>query len=543
METLRTLLFGILLLIAYLLWNAWQTDYSHPAQANQSSVISETPPKMEGLANLTTRTTAMSLPSTTQSGLAQSRQWIRFKTDTLSGVIDTRGGHLVHLALLHYPQSGDAKKNPPFNLLDQETRYYVAQTGLRNLQEDNTQSGEWLYTSPTLQYNLLPGQQELQIDLRWQDRNRIVTKRFLLKRGDYQVRVQYHLRNRGTTPWQTQLYNQLQRKGPMQSGGGLLSLPAYVGGAISTQTKPYEKIPFDKMGAHSLSAVTQPNWIALVEPYFLSAWVPNTTQAFQAYSAVQGELYTLGMLGPMRTIMPGQQHMMTTKLYAGPAVIEQLKAAATHLELNVDYGMLWFISTGLFWLLKQFHQFIGNWGWAIVFVTILLKLAFYGLSAKSFRSMAAMRKLQPRLQSLKERYGDDRQKIAQATMELYRSERVSPLGGCLPMLIQIPVFIALYWVLLESVELRQAPFMLWIRDLSAKDPFYVLPILMGISMFLQQKLSPSPTDPMQAKVMLLLPVLFTVIFLNFPAGLVLYWLVNNTLSILQQWWMMRATAS
>jgi YidC/Oxa1 family membrane protein insertase len=529
MEILRYILWGALFFFVFLIWDAWKKDYPQ-------TVTQPTP--------MAAVNQAIALPTTaTRNPTAQQAYDVPapiiFETDVFKGIIDLRGGHLIQLHLLNYPQEKATETKPAFALLDQTTdRYYIAQTDWIDL--DKNQENPHLYTSHQTHYCLSPDQDTLSITLTTHTQKHLLKKQFTFKRGSYQVKVDYHIQNRGTTPWQGRLYAQLQRQGALQNSGGLFSLPSYTGGIISSDHKPYEKISFEKMGRNSLNIATQQGWIAFVERYFLSAWIVENGLPFQLYSnATQDNQYNLGVLSQPLTIKAGQSLDTTLNLYVGPTLIEQLQATAKNLDLTVDYGMLWFISTSLFWLLKQFHSLLRNWGWAIIAVTVLIKLAFYSLSAKSFRSMMTMRNLQPKLQALKTRYGNDRQKIAQATMELYRKEQVSLLGGCLPMLVQIPVFIALYWVLLESVELRQAPFTLWIHDLSTKDPLYILPLLMGISMFLQQKLSPPPADPTQAKVMLLLPVFFTFIFLNFPAGLVLYWLINNTLSILQQWWMMR----
>lgn len=535
MEIIRTALWGALFFIIYLLYNAWQSDYPLASPLQVPSSVSIADSKSHAKPGI--------IPESDASQFVKARQQssvVTFETDIFRGAIDTRGGHLVRLELLQYDQENNTRQ--PFKLLSQNAdRYYVAQTHFTGLSPDK-QPAEVIYKSPRLQYYLSPDQQELQVNLRWQGKMLSVVKQFVFKRQDYQIRVNYHIENLGTTPWEGQVYAQLYRKGYTQIKGGLFSTPSYTGGVISTEHKPYEKVPFEEMAGHPVHHAKQ-GWIAMVEPYFLTAWIPDSemnkaSEPFQILPQVHYNDYVLRILGPKLSLSPQEQSVVSLSLYAGPTILDQLKKAAKHLDLTVDYGMLWFVSTGLFWLLKQLYQIVGNWGWAIIFVTVLLKMAFYGLSAKSFRSMLAMRNLQPKLQALKTRYGDDRQKLAQETMALYRKERVSPLGGCLPMLIQIPVFIALYWVLLESVELRHAPFILWIKDLSAKDPWYVLPILMGVSMFLQQKLNPPPADPMQAKLMLLLPVFCTAIFLNFPSGLVLYWLVNNTLSILQHWWML-----
>jgi YidC/Oxa1 family membrane protein insertase len=277
-------------------------------------------------------------------------------------------------------------------------------------------------------------------------------------------------------------------------------------------------------------------WMAIIQNYFLAAWIPGEKSNNKYYSrVVDGDRYVLGYVGKQNRVSPGSQQTVSSRLYAGPKDQDKLASIATGLDLTVDYGILTFISQPLFWLLEKIHGIVNNWGWAIIILTMLIKLMFFKLSEASYKSMANMRKLAPRLKSLKERYGDDKQKLNQAMMDMYKTEKINPLGGCLPVLVQIPVFIALYWVLLESVELRQAPFMLWLKDLSVADPYFVLPLIMGVTMLIQQKLNPAPMDPIQAKVMMILPVVFTVFFAFFPAGLVLYWVVNNTLSIAQQW--------
>lgn len=294
------------------------------------------------------------------------------------------------------------------------------------------------------------------------------------------------------------------------------------------------------MQKSNLSQTISGGWAAMVQHYFVTAWIPSKVTASDYYSKVTPEgLFGIGMINSQVTVPSHEKMMVQSKLYTGPALTDRLEKAAPGLQLTIDYGIFWFISIAIFWLMQKVHDFIGNWGWAIVITTLIIKLLFYKLSAKSYRSMSMLKKLQPRMERLKELYGADRQKLTQATMDLYRQEKVNPMGGCLPILIQIPVFIALYWVLVESVQLRQAPFILWIHDLTAKDPYYILPLLVGLSMFLQQRLSPPPPDPMQAKVMMFMPVIFTALFLNFPAGLMLYWFVNNMLSFLQQWYIMR----
>lgn len=537
MELARVFLLGALFLIAFMLWNAWQNEYPPNSQeiGSANSIIKGQSVR-EGLKLAipspvsAENSTALSTPNSQQS------RFIHVKTDVLDVLIDTLGGDIVKASLLQYPQHPSEATSLPFQLLSENpANYYVAQSGLLVANKQQV----FQYQSSKTDYSLEPEKSVLRVNLSCSTcGDTLVQKQFIFKRNDYLVPVIYQISNRSASVWQGRLYTQFQQKKQVQSHS-LFNISSYTGGAISTQDKPYQKISFDKIAAGNLSLATQNGWVAMLQHYFLSAWIAPVNEVFHFYSYAKDDIYTLGMVGTPFQIQPGQQVTNQSKLYLGPEIMDRLKAAAPHLDLTVDYGILWFISMALFWLLKHIHQFVGNWGWSIVIVTVLIKLAFYHLSAKSYRSMASMRNLQPRLQALKERYGDDKQKLTQATMELYKAEKVNPLGGCLPILVQIPVFIALYWMLLESVELRQAPFILWIHDLSTKDPYYVLPILMGITMFVQQRLNPPPPDPTQAKVMQFLPIFFTALFLNFPAGLVLYWVVNNTLSILQQWFIMR----
>ncbi len=333
---------------------------------------------------------------------------------------------------------------------------------------------------------------------------------------------------------------QLLRSSPQEDKSSMFHIGSYIGASYSNPAHHrYQKVPFKDMTKANLNVDAQGGWIAMQQHYFVTAWIPNSESRSKFYTRAVDDDYTIGAVSQPMVVEPATQKEIDSKLYVGPEITGALKEIAPGLDLTVDYGWLWFLSSLLFSLMKVINSFVGNWGWSIVLVTMLIKLAFYRLSATSYKSMAGMRKLQPKLLALRERYGDDKAKMSQATMELYRQEKVNPLGGCLPIIIQIPVFIALYWVLLESVELRQAPFILWIKDLAVADPYHVLPIIMGGTRLIQQHLNPAPPDPMQAKVMMFLPIFFTALFWNFPAGLVLYWIVNNTLSILQQWYITR----
>ena len=518
-DFVRILLWGALFAMAFMLWNAWHLDYAEkaPTQLRQNANISFPSSASQPASNLPT---VSSTP-------------IRVQTDVLNVAIDPIGGNLIEAELLKYPQEKDSQK--PIHLLNPDpARLYLAQSSL--VTPSGTQP--FIYQSPQSAYQLNSNQDTLLVKLMAKGSDKIwVEKIFNFKKGSYLIGVDYRIHNQSPQVFTGYLDERLVRKKVAPPSKGLFHINPYIGAAYSTPATPFEKLGFEDMAKADLNQEVKSGWIAMLQLYFLSAWIPDKNQSFHFYSQELGnDVYAIGMQSPHFTLTPNGQYSAHSDLYIGPAISDVLNSIAPHLGLAVNYGWLWFISEWLFWFLKQIHSVIGNWGWAIVILTALIKLVFYHLSAKSYRSMAKMRQLQPRLEALKKRHGDDKQKLMQETMELYKKERVNPMGGCLPILVQIPVFIALYWVLLESVELYQAPFILWIRDLSSPDPYYILPLLMGITMFIQQKLSPPPPDPTQEKLMLLMPVIFTALFLYFPAGLVLYWVVNNALSILQQWY-------
>lgn len=521
-DFIRILLWGALFAIAFMLWNVWQLEYAAktptPVQVTQKA---QTIP----LPNASVATATTNLPPV-------SIKPVQVQTDVLNVGIDPVDGNLVTAELLKYPMEKDSQK--PVSLLSSNPeRLYLAQSSLV------TPSGvqPLTYQSQQLTYQL-NNQNALAVKLVSKGANKIlVEKTFQFNKGSYLIGVDYRIRNQSSHTFNGYLDERLVRKKVAPPSKGLFHINPYIGAAYSTPQAPFEKLGFDDMAKNNLSQEVKSGWIAMLQLYFLGAWIPDKTQPFHFYTQDLGnDIYAIGMQNPHFTLPPGGEYVAHSNLYVGPAITDVLNSIAPHLGLAVNYGWLWFISEWLFWLLKQIDSIVGNWGWSIVILTALIKLAFYHLSAKSYRSMARMRQLQPRLEALKKHCGDDRQKLMQETMELYKRERVNPMGGCLPVLVQIPVFIALYWVLLESVELYQAPFILWIRDLSSPDPYYILPVLMGLTMLIQQKLSPPPPDPTQEKLMLLMPVFFTALFLYFPAGLVLYWVVNNGLSILQQWY-------
>jgi YidC/Oxa1 family membrane protein insertase len=376
---------------------------------------------------------------------------------------------------------------------------------------------------------------KLEIPLSWNSPDGIkIQKTYTFWQGKHLVDVAYRVQNQSKKDWIGHFYGQILQKPEAKSSSW--GMQTYYGGAVYTPKKPYKQISFDKMREKPFEQDITGGWAAIAQHYFLTAWVFPVHEEFKYFAkGVAKGRVSIGAVGDAVLIKPGEEKSLNASLYIGPEDADVLKTISPGLDLTVDYGFLWPISKFLFWVMKQLHALIGNWGWVIIAITVIIKLAFYKLSASSYHSMGKMRQIQPQLTLIKERCGDDKQRFSQEMLELYRNEKVNPLGGCLPILIQIPVFIALYYVLLENVEFRHAPFMFWVQDLSSKDPFYVLPLLMGVTMIIQQKLSPPPPDPIQAKVMMLMPIFFTVLFLQFPAGLTLYWFVNNLLSITQQW--------
>jgi YidC/Oxa1 family membrane protein insertase len=383
---------------------------------------------------------------------------------------------------------------------------------------------------------LSSGQDVLEIPLVWRSGNGLtVTKTYSLERGSYRIGIRYSVENRSGSEWRGASYVQLRRRHvPLERSFVDVDTYSYRGPVVYDGEK-YEKLDVDDLPEEPMERKVIGGWIASIQHHFLAAGIPPTDRASVISARMRDGIYTLTAVGEINNVAAGSASEFEEILFVGPKLQQQLRETAPGLRLTVDYGFLTIISQPLFWVLQKLHNLTGNWGWAIILLTVLIKLVFYKLSETSGKSMAKMRKLQPRLKALQERYKDDRQALSQAMMEMYKREKVNPASGCLPILVQMPVFLALYWVLLESVELRQAPFMLWINDLSSRDPYYILPLLMGVTMFIQQRLNPAPPDPIQAKVMMTLPIVFTVFFAFFPAGLVLYWFVNNLLSIAQQW--------
>lgn len=544
MDIKRTSLFVALAAVSYLLVLQWNQDYGQVELPADASAQYQGP--ASSLPSTGVEEGAMDVPqlaanpgSLPAAPVAQGN-WVTLRSDVLELSIDPLGGDVVALKLLQYPVRPD-RPDVPFQLFERSAqRLYEAQSGLIGDGPDQA-TGRPLYQVAHPQVSLAEGQDSVSIDLDYHADGIRYTKRFTLTRGHYDLEVKYLIDNQSAEPWTGYLFAQLKRDAsPDPSSSTATSTATYLGAALWTEDEPYRKVSMGDMDDSQLRETVTGGWVAWLQHYFVTAWIPSqdSTNLVTTRKDRQGN-YIIGFTGPGVVVAPGEQGQVSAVLYAGPKNQEKLEALSPGLELTVDYGMLWFLAQPIFWVLQMIHGLLGNWGWSIIFLTLFIKLAFFPLSAASYRSMARMRAVAPKLQALKERYGEDRQKMSQSMMELYKKEKINPLGGCLPILVQMPVFLALYWVLLESVEMRQAPWLGWITDLSVKDPFFILPLIMGGTMFVQQMLNPTPPDPMQAKVMKLMPVIFTFFFLWFPAGLVLYWVVNNLLSIGQQWYITR----
>jgi YidC/Oxa1 family membrane protein insertase len=542
MDNVRLLLFMALAFVGMLIFQAWQEDYGPAVQpppqpvAGTSAPLPATPgddtPQAPVRADIDA---AMpSAPSTGESGTADARL-ITVRTDMFDMRIDTRGGTIVDARLNQYPVAVD-QPEVKYHLLSQRpSDFFIAQSGLLGEDAVRTPTHEAVFEATSDTFELGPNQDTLTVDLSWRSEDGLqVTKRYVFTRGTHAVTLEHRVTNASNAAWVGREYRQLQRGEPVDSGN--MFMYTYTGGAAYSQEDKYQKFDFDDLAEDRLNRDVIDGWVSMIQHYFLAAIVPprGEQQHFYGKRLSNGRA-VIGTYTPARTLAPGEDAVFTGTYFIGPKLQAELEQLAEGLDLTVDYGWLVFIAKPMYWILEQIQSVVHNWGWTIIIFTILIKLAFFKLSETSYRSMANMRKLTPRIQALKDRYGDDKQRMQQAMMEMYKTEKINPLGGCLPMLVQIPFFIALYWVLLESVELRQASWILWLDDLSIKDPFFVLPLIMGVSMFVQQKLNPPPPDPMQAKILMFLPVVFTVMFAFFPSGLVLYWVVNNLLSIAQQW--------
>ncbi|MBT1063846.1 membrane protein insertase YidC [Bowmanella sp. Y26] len=527
MESQRSFLLIGLALVSFLLWQQWQLDYGQPpvqtaevagSTANISSPVSDDVPVAD---------------SQHPAALAETQgKLIHVVTDSLDVQINTQGGDIVSAKLADFPVTQGSTES--FTLLTSEPGHqYIAQSGLIGPDgPDSSAQGRPVYTVQATEYHLT--EDTLIVPLTYQNANGVmITKAFTFKKGKHDIKVEYSIQNNSAAPIHVQQYAQLKQS--LAGPEGSMFMPTYRGAAYSTAEERYQKHAFDDIEDEKLNENTQGGWVAMLQHYFVSAWVPPQEEQNTLYSRIlNNEFASIGFKGSLKTLAPGETLKLSSTFYAGPKDQDDLVQLARGLDLTVDYGILWWLSQPLFWLLQLIHGLVGNWGLAIIIITIIVKGAMYPLTKAQYESMAKLRALQPKMQALKERYGEDRQKMSQAMMEMYKKEKVNPMGGCFPLLLQMPIFLALYWVFLESVELRHADFFLWITDLSVKDPYFVLPVLTGASMYLLQKLQPMTIqDPMQQKIMQWMPVMMSVFFLWFPAGLVLYWLISNVITLVQ----------
>ncbi len=461
---------------------------------------------------------------------------IKVKTDTLDVVIDTHGGDIVRVALPKYLVKQDEPDNPFIMLRRTESHTYVAQSGLVGPNGTDKTGQRPIFVTSSSFYEMKDSEDTLSVDLIYLQDQTQITKRFTFNRESYVIEIDYLIDNQSSEPWTATFFGQIRRDS-FKPSSDIIGMQPFVGAAITTPESNYKKLSFGDLEDKPFKVENQGGWVAMIQHYFVSAWIPNPEQNnhYHLRKSRGKDIYLLGFTGKSTTVAANSTGSLNASFYVGPKIIKELEKIAPHLDLTIDYSWLWFIAKPLFYGLDTIQDFVGNWGLAIILLTLVIKLIFFYPSAMSYKSMAKMRKLAPMMNDLKERFGDDRQKMSAELMKMYRKEKVNPLGGCLPILMQMPVFIALYWVLMESVELRHSPFFFWIEDLSVKDPFFILPLIMGATMYIQQKLNPTPPDPMQAKIMQMMPIFFTFLFLMFPAGLVLYWVVNNTLSIAQQY--------
>ena len=545
----RFLLYIAFTLVIFMIWQQWKIE-QNPSAQNQNIIVEEEDSFGEQdlpeeatseQSSQKARINNISLPKKANNTVGEN---IIISNNDLQIVIDTLGGTIKEAKLLEYFESTDPNSES-IKLLDYQKDFYIAQSGLLHDKNLNNKNENKLAPNHHDVF-IVKSKKNNSLTLEWTNLNKDITvlKKIYLDDTGYEINIENTVINKSEKAWAGRQYRQIRRKSAGE--GRSWVTPTFTGGAFYDGT--YNKISYSEISEKKPKFNVQSGWIAMMEHYFVSAWFfpKDENNLFYTKEILVDDSrrdYIIGARSEATLIQPSESAVLKSNLYVGPKLQKELEKLAEGLELTIDYGVLTFISKPLFWLLDKIYSFVGNWGWSIILLTLLIKLAFYKLSEASYRSMAKMKQFSPKIQSIRERYGSDRQKMNQAMMDMYRQEKINPLGGCWPILIQIPVFIALYWVLLESVELRQADFIFWLNDLSAKDPFYVLPLIMGASMYFQQKLNPTPPDPMQAKVMQMLPIIFTAFFAFFPSGLVLYWVVNNLLSIAQQWKITKAITS
>lgn len=537
MENQRFLLYFTLFFISYLLWSEWQIAYG-PQPVEETAVISnqEVLPEIAEDSNVIPAAVSNKAIIQTEAEVVTTGKRIHVLTDVLDIEIDTKGGDIRKVTLLDYSIEAEEPEVKFILLNDEEYQYHIAQSGIVSTEKQSAPTHNALYSASQTNYRLDGGSSEIVVPLIWLGADGVeVIKTYTFYQGKYNVDVNVKI-NAGDKDWRGSQYLQLVRTQPSGDGESAF-IRTYTGGVVYNEELKYEKYDFSDMDDENLKMNLDDGWLAMIQHYFLVSWVPEEGNTNLYYSRQPSGTYNyiLGTRGPAKKIAAGESDEFNSKFYVGPKLQGHLDDVSPGLELTVDYGILTIFAKPLFSLLAFFHDWVGNWGWAIILLTLSVKLVFYKLSEMGYKSMAKMRKVAPRMKAMKERYGDDRQAMSKAMMEMYKKEKINPLGGCFPIIIQMPVFISLYWVLLESVEMRHAPFILWLDNLSAMDPLFILPVIMGITMFIQQKLNPAPVDPIQAKVFQIMPFAFTIMFAFFPSGLVLYWVVNNILSIAQQY--------
>ena len=545
MDLQRLFLFLIFVFSLGLIWDGWQRHQYPERYTQQSAPANEASPKPQATPPATSIPANQPSAATAPAAIAQppvrqaAGKTIHVKTDILEAEISTIGGDISWLALLKHPDALD--KNKPLVLFHRGagTHNYAAQSGLLG---DGLPNHTSLFIPEQDQYVLSGNADQMQVRLKADGNSALkVTKVITFRKGSYLVDVAYELENTGAQPVAANSYFQLIRDSAALAGSSAF-LPTYVGAAVYTDKEKFQKVEFPEIekGKVDYPKQAQDGWIGILQHYFVAAWLPKEKANREYFTRkLDGDAYSVGVILPAQAVNPGQKALVGNTLYVGPAQTD-LDKIAPGLGLTVDYGWLTILSAPLFWVMALFFDWTHNWGAAIILLTVLIKLLFFPLSAASYRSMAKMRVVAPKLEKIKQQCGGDREKLNKAMMELYKTEKINPLGGCLPVVVQIPVFIALYWAILASVELRYAPFLGWITDLSAADPYYILPLVMGASMIIQMRLNPKPPDPIQARIMQIMPIAFSIIFFFFPAGLVLYSIVNNILSIGQQWYITRA---
>ena len=537
---------GVVVWLLVVRWSGFQAQFETAAVADQQSQI----PSQQLYTNPEPVNSTLPALVDDQSApiqaFADNQKIVTITTDVIKVSIDTLGGDLVETQLLNHLDKMADKGGQPISILTNSNgNEFIAESGLIGANGTDTASGRPLFTTGASSYELSDGQQSLNVDLVYNQGGVEIIKRFEFKPSDYQIGVRYIVRNLTSEPWSATFYGQFRRDSHQPETESSTGMRPFLGAALREKDKNYSKYDFSDIDDETVKTSIQGGWLAFVQHYFVTAWVPpqESNNRYSLRKLQGNDIYLMAVTGEKINVAAGSSAEYKVDLYIGPKNQDVLKQMSPYLDLTIDYGFLWMLAKPLFAVLQMIHSVLGNWGWSIILLTIFVKILLYPLSAASLKSMAKMRTLQPEMARIKELYGDDRQKAGQEQMALFKKHRVNPLGGCFPMLLQMPVFIALYWVLSESVEIRHSPWIIWIQDLSAKDPLFILPLIMGASMFLMQKLQPAPTDPMQAKVFQLMPIVFTFFFLMFPAGLVLYWTVNNLLSILQQWYVNRQIAA